>query len=139
MKTKKIKILSWKKHRHESGFRLNLINHVAVFVQEYGVIFTVDEKAKELYINIIKYADKYDYSKTPSEVIGTDDSHIDECQIIGNSENMRQFQKILGYSSIGNDMSESQNNYDLAETFDDLKHSIVMLEYSIAELKNIKG
>lgn len=132
---KRIEILSWNKSRHECGFRLNLINHVDVFVQNHGAIFTVDENVKELYINVLEYADKYDYSKTPSEVIGKDETHVDKCQIIGNKKVMRQFQKMLGYSSIGNDASEAQRTDDLCSTIDDLRHSITMLEYEIEKLK----
>ena len=131
----KIEILSWNKSRHECGFRLNLINHVDVFVQNHGAIFTVDAKAKELYINVIEYADKYDYSKTPSEVIGKDETHVEKCQIIGNKKVMRQFQKMLGYSSMGNDASETQRIDDLCSTIDDLRHSITMLEYEIEKFK----
>ena len=133
MKTN-IEILSWNKSRNECGFRLNLINHVDVFVQNHGVIFTVDENEKELYINVLEYADRYDYSKTPSEVIGKNETHVDKCQIIGNKRVMRQFQKMLGYSSIGNDASESQRYNDLCDTIDNLRHSISMLEYEIQNL-----
>ncbi len=135
MKTK-IEILSWHKSKSECGFRLNLINHIDVFVHQNGTSYVIDEKQKELYLKIIEYSDKYDYSQNPSVLIGKDEKHIQKCEIIGNKEALRFFQKVIGYSSIGNDASESQRTDDLIEAVDNLSHYMLMLQYELQERKN---
>ena len=133
---KKLEILSWNKNRNECGFRLHLINHEDIFVAEYGTAFHVNEIANKLSINIIEYGKDYDYSNDPATVIGDDKTHVEKCKIIGNMENLREFQKHLGFSSLGKDATEMQRNNDLCATIEDLTHAIRMLEHELTELKN---
>lgn len=134
---KKIEIISFKKERHECGFRLQLINHPSVFINEYNeTSYRIDNRKKELFIEIGSYEKEMDYTTSPASKTDIDDkTYVEKCVIIGNKANIRKFQKLIGYSSLTEDATENQKHNDLLDAIDSLRSDITMLSHEINKLK----
>lgn len=133
---KAIEILSFIKHRHECGFRLNLINHIDVFVQEHGTSYKIDNRKKELYLQIDAYEKKMDFTSSPAIKTDVDDkTHVEKCTIIGSKKDIRKFQAIIGYSSLTEDASQKQIMNSYLDEIDSLRSDISLFRHEIEELK----
>lgn len=129
---KQIEILSWGKRRNECGIRLNLLNHVAVFVFDYAIEYKILKTSEQLSIKVEKYGDEIDYQNN-SKVIGVDKTRVEKCCITGNRHHIKEFQNCMGFSSIGVNVKEKSSE-DLIEAIEDLRRSIEHLYIEIAEL-----
>jgi len=130
MKTKKI--ISWKKHPHECGFRVITETGESLFIEDYNSSFIIEtnDDLDDIIIEQIEFGKDYQYG-TPEEERDPnklDYSHVDKCKIMGSTYKIQSLLYSIGWSNY--------NKYHVYKEpiIDDLKDEISRLKNSMEEL-----
>lgn len=133
MNTKKI--ISWKKHSGECGFRAITDNGENIFIEDYHskLQIEINDELEDLIIEPIEFGKDYQFD-VPEEMKDhnkLDYSYVNECKIKGNTRTIQALLYSIGWSN--------ENNFHRYKEplIEDLKYEMQWLKNSVEELSQL--